>query len=107
MNALAYKIEIHRADTVGQHPSCTYRYAEFDEVQSIMQKVLDEEACFSLKNLAINGNDLIAKGLRGKQVGTALQVVLDAVMDGVIPNERVKLLDHVGLVMEKHKSGEA
>lgn len=99
-------IEIHRADTAGQHPSCAYRYDEFNEVLAIMRKVLEEDACFSLKDLAVNGNDLMAKGLRGKQIGTALQLLLDAVMDGVIPNEPGQLLDYIGSAMEKYKSRE-
>lgn len=95
-------VDIHRADTAGQHPDCAYRYAEFDEVQAMMQKVLDEQACFSVKNLAINGNDVLAKGLRGKQVGEALQKTLNAVMDGEIPNEKSKLLVYVDRILEEY-----
>lgn len=95
-------VDIHRADTAGQHPDCAYRYAEFDEVQAMMQKVLDEQACFSVKNLAINGNDVLAKGLRGKQVGEALRKTLNAVMDGEIPNEKSKLLVYVDRILEEY-----
>lgn len=96
-------VDIHRADTAGQHPDCSYRYAEFDDVQAMMQKVIDEQACFSVKNLAINGNDLLAKGLRGKQVGDALQRTLNAVMDGEVPNEQSDLLAFVDRILEEHK----
>jgi len=92
-------VDIHRADTAGQHPDCAYRYAEFDEVQAIMQKVLDEQACFSVKNLAINGNDVLGKGLRGRQVGDVLQRTLNAVMDGAVPNEKDVLLTFVDRIL--------
>ena len=95
-------VNIHRADTAGQHPDCAYRYAEFDEVQALMQKVLDEQACFSVKNLAINGNDVLAKGLRGKQVGEALQRTLNAVMDGEVPNEKIELQIFVDRILEEY-----
>ena len=95
-------VNIHRADTAGQHPDCAYRYAEFDEVQAKMQKVLDEQACFSVKNLAINGNDVLAKGLRGKQVGEALQRTLTAVIDGEVPNEKNELLIFVDCILDEY-----
>ena len=96
-------VDIHRADTAGQHPDCAYRYAEFDAVHAMMQKVLDEQACFSIKNLAINGHDVIEKGLCGKQVGDALQKTLNAVMDGEVSNERNDLLAFVDRILEEFK----
>jgi len=95
-------VDIHRADTVGQHPDCAYRYAEFDEIQAMMQKVIDEQACFSVKNLAINGNDLLAKGLRGKQVGEVLQKSLNAVMDGEVLNEKSELTAYVDRFVDEY-----
>ncbi|MCF2661233.1 HD domain-containing protein [Pseudoflavonifractor phocaeensis] len=95
-------VNIHRADTAGQHPDCAYRYVEFDEVKAMMQKVLDEQACFSVKNLAINGNDVLAKGLRGKQVGEALQRTLNAVMDGEVPNEKNELLIFLDCILDEY-----
>ena len=97
-------VDIHRADTAGQHPDCAYRYAEFDIVQSMMKKVLDEAVCFSLKDLAINGNDIIAKGQRGRQVGEILQRVLDAVMDGEVTNDHRELLAFVERLMKEKKN---
>ena len=93
-------MDIHRADTAGQHPDCAYRFDEFDEVQAMMEKVIDEQACFSVKNLAIHGNDVVAKGLRGKQVGIALQRTLNAVMDGEVPNEKDDLLAFVDRILD-------
>lgn len=88
-------VEIHRADTAGQAPVCGTRYKEFDRVEAIMKQIVAEAACFSLKDLALNGNDLIGVGLRGKQIGLALQAALDAVMDGAVPNEPEKLLCYI------------
>ena len=86
-------VDVHRADTAGQHPCCAYRYNEFDAVRLLMQKAIDDAACFSLKDLAVNGNDLISMGLHGKQVGSTLQMLLNAVMDGTVPNAHSALLE--------------
>ena len=42
----------------------------------------------TLRDLAINGDDVMAMGFRGKQIGLALQSCLDAVLGERIPNER-------------------
>ena len=54
-----------------------------------------ENACFSLKQLAVNGNDLTALGLRGPAVGRALETLLSKVVDGELPNQRAALLKFV------------
>ena len=65
----------------------TYRQAE-----RVLDALLAADACFSLKDLAVNGDDLLALGLCGRAVGTALHACLDAVMDEAVPNDRAALL---------------
>ena len=62
-----------------------------------LDALLAEQPCFTLKDLAVNGRDLTALGLKGKAVGEALQSLLDAVMDGKVPNEREELLKVINL----------
>jgi len=88
-------VDIHRADTAGLHPDYAYRYAEFDEVQARIERIAAELGRFSVKDLAIDGNDLVAMGLKGKQIGHTLQAALEAVMAETIPNEHASLLDYV------------
>ncbi|MBR5485112.1 MAG: HD domain-containing protein [Oscillospiraceae bacterium] len=53
-----------------------------DNLQSCLDEVLRKHQCFSLKQLALNGKDLIALGIpKGKQVGTVLNFLLDAVLE--------------------------
>ena len=41
----------------------------------------------------MNGGDVLSAGLRpGPAVGQALDILLNAVMDGTLPNERTALL---------------
>ena len=62
------------------------------ERMDALNTLLAEQPCFTLKDLAVNGRDLTAVGLKGKAVGEALQFLLEAVMDGRVPNEKEVLL---------------
>lgn len=57
------------------------------------EELVRSRACVALRDLAVNGSDLMAIGYQeGRAVGTALNRLLDAVIDGQLPNEREKLL---------------
>ena len=65
------------------------------ERMNALDALLAEQPCFTLKDLAVNGRDLIAAGLKGKAVGEGLQMLLEAVMDGKLPNEKDALLSEI------------
>ena len=54
---------------------------------------LDEQACMSLRDLAVNGKDLTDMGLRGPEIGAMLETLLERVVDGELPNDSAVLLD--------------
>lgn len=84
-------LALHRADTLAQASCCRSRLEVFDEAEALLDELLRQQSCFSLKDLAVNGNDMIGLGYRGKQIGTALQACLDAVLDEKLPNEKQAL----------------
>ena len=88
-------IELHRADTIGQAPRCRERLALFREVEAMVDNILAEQDCFSLKDLAINGRDMMELGLQGPDIGRTLQQCLSDVMEDRLPNEREVLLSCV------------
>ena len=54
---------------------------------------LREGGCLTLRELAVDGSDLLALGVRpGAELGALLRGLLDAVLDGDAPNEREALL---------------
>ena len=59
--------------------------------QDILDALLARRQCFSLRELAVDGRDMMALGLRGRDIGAALQFLLDAVLDGAA-NDREALL---------------
>lgn len=63
---------------------------------AVLQQVLDEESAFSLKNLAINGHDIIQLGYpQGPQVGKILNELLDAVITEKVENEKDALINYM------------
>ena len=86
-------LEVKRADNLAQSPEYLGRQTDYDRVEAILDALLAQDACFSLKQLAVHGDDLTAMGLRGKEVGQTLNRLLDAVVDGTLPNERVELMN--------------
>ena len=84
---------IHRSDRIATGYSSREREdARLKERMDALDALLSEQPCFTLKDLAVNGNDLIAAGLHGKAVGDALQRLLEAVMDGCVENRKEDLL---------------
>ena len=63
-----------------------------EQAELLARELLEQRVCFSLKDLAVKGNDCLAIGLKGKEVGSALQFLLERVSCGDLPNERTTLL---------------
>ncbi len=88
--------QIHRADRIATGHSPREREdARMAERMAALDALLAEKPCFTLKDLAVNGNDLMVLGLRGPALGAALQQLLEAVMDGLVPNEKESLKNYV------------
>ena len=85
-------LKLQRADCLGQHPRVHDRLNDIEQVHVMAESLLAKKACFSRSSLAINGNDLIRHGLRGRQIGMALDLLLTQVMKNQIPNEKTALL---------------
>ena len=89
-------IRIHRADRIATGYSSPEREdCRMKERLDALDALLAEQPCFTLKDLAVNGRDLQAEGLRGKEIGETLQRLLEAVMDGTLENTRDVLLQAV------------
>lgn len=85
-------IRLKRADTKGLAPEFHGREKHFDTLEKMAEEIIEKEECFSLKDLKINGNDLIREGFIGKEIGSALSAALEAVIDGRVKNEKEALL---------------
>ena len=95
VESLRRLIALHKADTMGQSDICAGRIAQYSLVEQVLDEILAQQACFSLKDLAVNGRDVMALGLSGPAVGRALQSCLNAVMEEKLPNQKQALLAYI------------
>ena len=64
----------------------------FSSVRKLLEELQAENACLRLKDLAVNGNDLMTLGYRGKEIGICLSTLLEQVLEERLPNEKDALL---------------
>ena len=83
---------MQKADTAAQSQAVQGRLAELAQSEGLLHSLLERQACFSRAQLAVKGGDLAACGLHGPEIGRALELLLDAVMDGRCANNREALL---------------
>lgn len=74
------------------------RLREVSELFTVLDDVINQQACFSLKDLAVNGGDLIAVGMKpGKEIGAVLNQMLELVLNDECTNDKDALLKAVGI----------
>ena len=87
-------LEVKRTDGMGQaYELVKDRLAELEKMKAKAEEIIAQDQCFTLKDLAVNGRDVIAAGITpGPEVGQMLNGLLESVVNGDIQNERDKLL---------------
>lgn len=87
-------LEVKRADSMGQAPGKVQgRLAELEEIGGKAKQILAEGQCFTRKDLAVDGRDVIAAGIEpGPEVGRVLSALLERVLRGETANSREALL---------------
>lgn len=69
-------------------------FSRLADLWAVFNKVMRERPCFTLKDLAINGYDVMRLGVpKGKQVGVILNAALDGVISGELANTREDLIE--------------
>lgn len=87
-------MEVKLADNAAQNPLYD-RSVSYREIIQMGQDILNRKECFSLSALAVNGDDLIQMGIpAGREIGEALQFLLQAVIDEKCENSRELLLEY-------------
>lgn len=88
-------LQVKRGDNLAQHPNYLGRQQHIDQLEQMLELVLTEEQCFSLKQMSVKGKDLLDIGLSGPAVGGVLDTLLDLVVEEKLPNDREMLLLYV------------
>jgi tRNA nucleotidyltransferase (CCA-adding enzyme) len=67
--------------------------ANLDTAELLLNAIQQDGGCLTVKDLAVNGNDLLASGFApGPELGRKLQWLLEQVQDERLPNEKQALL---------------
>lgn len=90
-------MELERADVKSQNPIYTEeRVLNIDAFGTLLDDVLAAKQCFSLRQLAVKGGDLLELGIpQGPEVGKILKTLFEQVLEGRLPNEYDALLMEV------------
>ncbi len=84
-------LALQKADFGSKGPS---ESQHFQAVEALLQEIQAENACLSLKDLAIDGHDLLALGLQGPKIGQILNTLLPLVLEEALPNDRAALISY-------------
>ncbi len=90
-------LKVKRADAAAQNPLfLKERIKSLDTAEQILNGIIAENACVSLRDLAINGDDLIQLGIpEGKQIGTILDQLLEMILNEEVGNSKDALIQKV------------
>lgn len=87
-------LALQKADYLGKGINESLEHTEFALVERLLQEVLEENACLTVKDLAVDGKDLMELGFApGPAIGACLAKLLEQVQDEAIPNEKDALLE--------------
>ena len=91
-------LEVKRADGMGQsYELVKDRLVQLEEIKAKSEEIIAQGQCFSLKDLAVNGQDVIAAGVApGPEVGRVLEKLLEQVLNGEVQNKQDALLKLIG-----------
>ena len=81
-------LDLRLADIAGHAPLAQrHNLEELEDVRKVLDKVIADRDCFTLKDLHINGHEIMDLGLtEGKEVGEILNWLLNEVMEGNVKN---------------------
>ncbi len=84
-------LEVKKADARGCHEHSTP--PDFSGIYRLVEQIKAENACLTLRDLAVNGQDLLALGVSaGPRIGEILNALLEAVIEEQTANTRDELL---------------
>lgn len=99
-------LRLRRADRLGKGTEEAEAIETMTQrAETLLADVLLGEQCLSLRKLKIGGDDILAMGVPpGKRVGTLLQQLFDAVLDGKLANERGALVNYAQALLSDEEN---
>ena len=88
-------LQLQEADMGSKGTGKPGELEQFAQLRALMAELQAEDACLSLKDLAVNGHDLMALGFSGREIGKKLDFLLSLVLDEKVENTKEALLAQI------------
>lgn len=89
-------VSVKRADKSGQNPEMTgEELLNLDKTEKMIRLIVDEGEPLTVKDLDINGNDLISLGFKGKEIGEILSEILSLVVSDELENKKDVIISYI------------
>lgn len=98
-------LTLQEADMGSKGSGDSGELSQFDVIRCIAAEIQEENTCLSIKDLALNGHDLMALGYKGPEIGKTLHQLLDAVLDEQVENKKDALLHHITYLEKEEYHG--
>ena len=85
-------LSLQHADNTNKGTAKSAETDQYVRILEVLEEIRSEDSCLGLKDLAVNGNDLMQIGFSGRTIGIMLNWLLDQVMEETLPNEHDVLL---------------
>ena len=88
-------MKVKKADNKAQNLIYSKEVVEkIEKIEKLLEEVIQKKECFSLKDLAINGNDVkkVMMLKEGKNIGHWLNKILNLVINGDLNNNKEELI---------------
>ena len=87
-------MEVKRCDRLAHAEGYNEPSEAIVQIPRLVEEIRAADECLSLRTLAVGGDDLMQLGVpKGREIGRILTALLDAVIDGELPNEHEALLE--------------
>lgn len=91
--AILQLLALQEADMGSKGTGNTEESEQYRQIWDLLEEIKEENSCLTIKDLTVNGKDLLTLGYTpGKELGACLQSLLDQVLDEQISNNRDALL---------------
>jgi tRNA nucleotidyltransferase (CCA-adding enzyme) len=85
-------LSLQQADNSSKGTAKSEENEKYIQILEVLEEIRSEDGCLSLKDLTVNGHDLMRIGFTGRAIGMMLNWLLDQVIEETLPNERSVLL---------------
>ena len=85
-------LSLQHADNSSKGTAKSGENEQYVRILEVLEEIRSEDGCFTLKDLAVNGHDLMQIGFTGRTIGVMLNWLLEQVLEENLPNERSELL---------------